>query len=453
MTVLSSPGFGGHLALGANWFAGDHRKAADWLDKFVKDVGSRRIIQPLDPIIGELKSLIESKAEIRMLAAAMFEETPDKFCQNNQLERKLVQNYHHMLELFNVIVTDVAPTWSMVDYKLGYLGSLGMPFLAVLTWPMGTPSGHAFFLRDDVNCRLKIILDAWRERVLKTTKSQYVITVDNGGWLCKEALAAIERDANPDDQRRLKFQDLFICDPQGDPVHWGFKSWDEFFTRQFRDIDRLRPVAHPDKPEWVVNVCESRPYAIKSRVKEFDTFWIKGQNYSVAEMLGHHVMSEQFVGGTVYQAFLSPTSYHRWCSPVSGNVVYANVVDGTYFAEPKITDFSDVEGSLGNHQVYISHVATRALIFIQAPPPIGFVCVLLIGMADVSTCQIASKFASGWPRHVKKGEEIGMFHHGGSSYCLLFRKGVNLAWVGEAIHGNRESSLPVRSELAFAYGA
>lgn len=40
-------------------------------------------------------------------------------------------------------------------------------------------------------------------------------------------------------------------------------------------------------------------------------------------MLAHDKLAEQFVGGTVYQAFLSALSYHRWHSPVSGKIVKA----------------------------------------------------------------------------------------------------------------------------------
>lgn len=354
-----------------------------------------------------------------------------------------------MIELFSVIVTEIAPTWGMAEDGLGLIG---LPFQAILDWPMGTPSGHAFFLREDVNKRFKVILDTWRDRVLKTSTSKCVVTTDNGGWLCKDALAAFEKDANLDTHRWYRFQDLFECDPEADPVHWGFQSWDDFFVRQFKDIDHTRPIAYPDKPEWVVNAFESSPIIIKSNIKEYDRFWVKGQNYSVAEMLDRHEFTEQFICGTVYQSLLRVTSYHRWTSPVSGHVVYAKVIPGTYFSERQTNGlFSDPVGPPEYNQVYMSQVATRALVFIRAPDPVGLMCVLAIGTADVSTCEIAGKFSTGWPQPVAKGEEIGMFHYGGSSSCLLFRKGVSLAWVDRAIPGNREGNLPVRSALALAY--
>jgi phosphatidylserine decarboxylase len=167
-----------------------------------------------------------------------------------------------------------------------------------------------------------------------------------------------------------------------------------------------------------------------------------------ALLLGSHEFAAQFVGGTVYQAYLAPTLYHLWSSPVSGHVVYAGVIQGTYFSQSRDGGF----GSSDHSQPYISHVATRAaVVFIRAAEPIGLMCFIAVGMADVSTCEIHRKFTAGWPQRVEKGEEIGMFHYGGSSHCLLFRKGVNLAWVAGAVPGDNKANLPIRCALAFAY--
>ena len=68
-------------------------------------------------------------------------------------------------------------------------------------------------------------------------------------------------------------------DPE-DP-HGGFTSWNDFFTRRLADGEA----------------------------------------------------AAQFAGGTVYQAFLSATSYHRWHIPVPGTIARARVLDGTYYSE------------------------------------------------------------------------------------------------------------------------
>ena len=86
--------------------------------------------------------------------------------------------------------------------------------------------------------------------------------------------------------------------------------------------------------------------------------------------------------------------------------------------------------------------ATRAIIFIQADSSaIGLMAVLAVGMAGVSTCDITVQQGQA----VKKGEEIGMFHFGGSTHCLLFRKGVDVHGFPEP---GRKHNVPVRGGLA-----
>ena len=125
-------------------------------------------------------------------------------------------------------------------------------------------------------------------------------------------------------------------------------------------------------------------------------------------MLAFDPLADQFVGGTIYQAFLSALSYHRWHTPVSGTIKKAYVVDGTYFSEPLFEDFdqnqdADPHGETTS-QEYISAVATRAIMFIEADnPKLGLVAVLGIGMTEVSTCEITVKEGD----RVKKGEQLG----------------------------------------------
>ena len=69
---------------------------------------------------------------------------------------------------------------------------------------------------------------------------------------------------------------------------------------------------------------------------------------------------------------------------------------------------------------------------------------IYVGMADVSACEIGPNL----PENIQKGEEIGLFHHGGCTHCLLFRPGVNLSWVSAGVS---KRNTPLRSELAYVY--
>jgi len=101
------------------------------------------------------------------------------------------------------------------------------------------------------------------------------------GWKCAAARRAIgieQFEYNPADEQ------------------WGFASWNDFFTRPFRDGQR--PVASPDDDKIIVNACESTPYRLAIGVKRQDRFWIKSQPYSLQDMLANDDAVDQFVGGT-----------------------------------------------------------------------------------------------------------------------------------------------------------
>ncbi|KAI1734113.1 Phophatidylserine decarboxylase-domain-containing protein [Xylaria scruposa] len=446
----------GQFSRAGGWLPPDPKILVDWVRKLVEEVdGKRRWSGPLGPgdlapSIQKFDAVVQKSAKLRMLAAAMLDEVPNKEPYlTDPVGNKQIRDYDCLLQAFHHIITTKAPEWSMHEYDVGLIG---FPFNAILDWPMATPSGYAFFLEQQVNEKLKDMLNAWRDNVLTKEVSLKVITEESGGWLSPEALKVLEDDANLEGET-LKFSQIFVCNPSED--HWGFESWDAFFVRTFDTLESRRPVYQTSG--WIVSSCESKPFALQTNVKEHDTFWLKGQPYSVAEMIpSEPKYTSTFVGGTVYQAFLSATSYHRWHSPVKGQVCYAKVIDGTYFSEPTITGFSSQDGpdpaAPDQAQGYISHVATRAVyIFETDDPSIGFVGAVYVGMSDVSTCEINSKFLNDLPQPVKKGDEIGMFHFGGSTHCLLFQKGVKLAWVHGANPGTATRNVPVRSALAHPY--
>lgn len=218
----------------------------------------------------------------------------------------------------------------------------------------------------------------------------------------------------------------------------------DFFTRQVKES--ARPLVSPDDDSVIANACESRVYNIEHNVLLKDKFYAKGQPYSISDMLGHDGSAFYFEGGTIYQAFLSALSYHRWHSPVSGTIRRAFVRDGTYFSEPLLTDSDghtkiSVTG-LTDSQGYLSAMATRAVIIIEADnKDIGQVGFVGIGMDEVSTCDITVHEG----QKIKKGAELGMFHFGGSSHCLIFKKGLKLE---EFPTVGRKENVPVRGKLA-----
>ena len=345
---------------------------------------------PLDPVLVEFEQLIDSDPILRMHLNEMITQVPT----GRHYNQRHIEDLPELMRLINEVLT-MAPEYGDQNVTL--------PLGAILDWTMGTSAGFAAYRDPRLNRMIGKILTVWGT-FLSSSASLYVLNDSPTGWKSPAAQHAVGMGQ-------------YRHDPQ-DP-HWGFTSWNDFFTRRFKDGQR--PVHSPDDDDIIVAACESTPYAIAADVQLQDRFWIKSQPYSLRDMLAGDQAAAQFVGGTVYQAFLSATNYHRWHSPVAGTIVRAFVQPGTYYSE------ADSEGSNAIDPIvsqgYLAHVATRAIILIQADnPSIGLVGFIAVGMSEVSSCLIDPAVTAGY--HVAKGEELGYFQFGGSTHCLLFQPGV-----------------------------
>lgn len=431
-----------HVHRTGAWLPQDHRAHTEALGKLIDQAEDNKH-KELHPALKRFQDTIESDTRLYLLFTQMFDQIPKKKqYKKDPSGQKQVKSYHHMLRVINHILT-TPPNWITQAEKSHVVG---LPINALLDWPMGTSAGFAAFLDPEVNKNIKDIIDVWGD-YLKSPASASCLGSDPHGWFSPTALEHLEFTANLGGQTSHKFEELFVCDPKAE--HHGFKSWDDFFTRTFRFDDGIRPVASPEDDSVIANACESLTYAIAHDVKARDRFWVKGQPYSVLDMLARDSLAPHFIGGTIYQAFLSALSYHRWHTPVSGKIVKSYVIPGTYYSEPLYDDFTETEAAdpMGEStsQGYITAAATRGAIFIEADnAKIGLIALLFVGMAEVSTSEITVKEG----QVVKKGEQLGMFHFGGSTHCILFRKGVEVSGFPETQAEGRTVNVPVRGKLA-----
>ena len=349
----------------------------------------------LKPVIKEFKALIDSDPTVRMYFTQMVDQVPGYY-KNNPNFNIYIKSIDQMLYLINNSI-DKAPVYDETDL-------VGFPINNILNWTMGVPAGFAAFRNEKVNSIFKKILDEYGS-FLDSPASLSVLNDSPIGWKSKAAMEKLNMDQ-------------YQYDPND--KHWGFKSWNDFFTRKLKP--GVRPIAEPNNNKVIVSACDSNVYSIQRNVKKVDWFWVKSQPYSLNDMLNNdESVVDQFVGGDVYQAFLSATKYHRWHSPVTGTIKKAYIKQGSYYSGTESQGMDP--GSPNFSQGYIAHVATRAIIYIEADDPkIGLIIVMPIGMAEVSSCMISDKIKPGY--RIKKGEELGYFQYGGSTYCLIFRPGV-----------------------------
>ena len=377
--------------------------------------------------------MVLADPQLYMLFNEMISEVPAKYV-DDPAGNPEIRDIDTLFLVFDAILVE-PPPWDTS-------AQIGTPINAVLDWPMGTKAGFAAFLKDNVNQQFQKMLNYWGQFLL-TPASCSTLNENDGGWFSQVALNS---------PHMVDFTENFAVDKS--KPFWGFKSWDSFFTREFRP--GRRPLPFPDDDSIIVSAAEATPFSVQRNVKLHDTFWLKGQPYSLAHMMNNDKRAERFVGGTVYQGFLSADSYHRWHAPVSGRIISAAIVRGTYYSEPLLEGFSPDsgtphpdEGGDDASQGYISAVATRGVIFIQADnPDIGLMCMIQIGMAEVSSVDITMK--TGVP--FKKGDQLGMFHFGGSTHCLIFGPWLKLQFkFPDDLPGpNNAIQWPINSALAVA---
>lgn len=432
-----------------HWLPRNRQVIARWVQKQAEAARTaRKTKDALDPSLQAFKHLVNEKETLQQLANNMFTEASTHYPDDPE-GNCAIKDFDEFLHATNMIIQS-GPQWFDRQQPDTAMGLIGFPINALLDWPMGTTSGYEFWITPEVNVAMGNVLQTWG-RFLASSESVDCLDKQTG-WLSQDAQSKLAAKANNDDCTNYSFSELFVCDPSA--PYYGFASWDAFFVRQFRE--GIRPVEAPDKGLVIANACESAPLQVQADVKLVDLFFLKGQPYSLINMLNANTaMAEQFVGGTVYQAFLSAMSYHRWHAPVSGTVKGLDLVPGTYYSENWFEGLAGAQApaqpdpAAPNYsQPYISAVATRGIIYIEADEAkIGLMAIVFIGMAEVSSCEFTVRTG----QRVEKGQDIGMFHFGGSSHCMLFRPGVKLGFVHPPPWNmDSESNFAVNSALAVA---
>ncbi|KIN98401.1 hypothetical protein M404DRAFT_31405 [Pisolithus tinctorius Marx 270] len=291
-----------------------------------------------------------------------------------------------------------------------------VPYYGIISCFCNTPAGYNAFTHPGVNERFCRVFTAWH-KYLTSTASTNVIHDGAGGWLGTAALNAMVQSAGgtPDQDT---FDNFFICDTS-DP-HYRFKSYDRLFIRELKAVHHA--MVYPDNPAIVNSTCSSTVHMLYYNLKKTDRFWIKNTPYSLNHILAEDELVDTFVNRTLIQAMLGSLDYHHWRSPMNGSVVKTHLISGathpnpppTYYAACLDDDHKDLD----------------------AEEPVGLMCFVGVGLGEVSTCNIVINEG----QELKKGDELGQFHFGGSTHCLIFRPGVTAMLIdqdGQPLEGSK----------------
>jgi len=216
------------------------------------------------------------------------------------------------------------------------------------------------------------------------------------------------------------------------------KEWhtfNTFFYREFNQADPktgrspLRPIADPDHNTTIVAPADctfKEDYPIDNFGNVLDvnggktkvTFKKTHRIGTVDELLADSAYAKNFYGGTFIHYFLSPFDYHRFHTPVSGEVLEIRALQGEVFLNVELTDDGQWDAPDDADDGYEFKQA-RGLVIVDAGPEVGKVAILPIGMAQVSGVDMYTELEG---KKVVKGQEFGKFKFGGSDIIMLFEK-------------------------------
>lgn len=182
----------------------------------------------------------------------------------------------------------------------------------------------------------------------------------------------------------------------------AYTTLNEFFTRRLKD--GARPIdAEPNSLISPVDALITSMGTIESG----QIVNVKGQDYTIAELLNKSPRVVNYKHGFYYVLYLSPTDYHRIHSPVSGKINEKEHIQGKVYP---VNDF----GLL--HLTRVLSRNERLITYIQHE--FGEVAVVKVGAMNVSSIQYTNKDA----KSLQRGEELAYFEFG-STVVLLIETG------------------------------
>ena len=227
--------------------------------------------EPYAPPVEALAKLIDENEVIRYLV--------ENACQENRniLESHLntdgvpiprIKDKETLLHAFNTLLKQ-APRFINNDL-------VGLPFSAFVVGIDPTLGGTTLFRLPTFNEKMSGILQEWN-RFLDTPASDVGFRVDGEQWLSPAAKQQYDFPIWRKDSEELPY----------------WKSWNSFFTRDFEDPAKERPIADPGSNRTVICPNDGSLYRWRPNLAREDVFWFKDMPYSLADILSSPVEEQQ----------------------------------------------------------------------------------------------------------------------------------------------------------------
>ncbi|EXF76230.1 hypothetical protein CFIO01_06607 [Colletotrichum fioriniae PJ7] len=283
--------------------------------------------------------------------------------------------------------------------------------------------------------------------------SQWTIDFANkvGSWMDTSSSINAAAIQSFQDSPRYNYDEAIV--PSG-----GWKNFNQLFARFLKPGMRPISAGNPDEADYNRLVVYPADCTFDGAwpVNQNNDIMIKDVPWNIKDLLAGSQYADKFEGGTFMHAYLNTYDYHRQHAPVAGTVVEANVIKGLAYLQVIIDPET---GKLKPHRSYTSPDAQEkagngenctlsmpdeaGYQFLQARgcviiknPLLGYVAVLPIGMAQVSSVNLVWQPGPGeqYPIqpnvNINKGEEISHFEFGGSDIILVFQQDAQVHILG-----------------------
>lgn len=193
------------------------------------------------------------------------------------------------------------------------------------------------------------------------------------------------------------------------PLEDAEKDWTDYLTLNDFFTRRLKPGLRPvdSAADSLISPVDAKITGM-GPIAEGQLFNIKGQDYTVDELLNGSPRTVNYRDGYYLVLYLSPTDYHRIHAPVAGRILEKERISGKVYP---VNDFGlrYMTRVLSRNERLVTYLHTA----------FGEVAVVKVGALNVS----GIVYADPLPEQLHAGDELAYFKFG-STVVLLLENGI-----------------------------
>lgn len=190
----------------------------------------------------------------------------------------------------------------------------------------------------------------------------------------------------------------------------GWLTFNQFFAREVKP--GRRPIADPRDDSVIVSPADA-VFKGAWPIEDDSSLVVKGVNWPIGQLLDGSPYKDEFRNGIYTHSFLYVDDYHRFHTPVAGEVKELRNVHGRVYLDVIRGEDGELEVVDGESYQFNQE---RGLVVIDSPE-LGLVAMLPVGMSFISSVRLTAEAGA----QLRKGDQLGFFQCGGSDVVLLFQ--------------------------------